>query len=153
MELDKYFMELARQVAKESEEPSTQVGCVIVDSNNNVVSTGCNNYAIDRTSKYSTDEKPIRYLISVHAEMRALIAAKMSIEGCRIYVTHASCENCLKHLIVAGIKEIIYEHLYTNTGFISEEGKDAIIRMMKATNIINRNMQGISYIEDSENQN
>lgn len=152
MDLDEHFMELARNTAKESQEPSTKVGCVIVDKNNNIVSVGCNNYAIDRSSEYSTDEKPMRYLISVHAEMRALISAGRSIKDCKLYVTHAPCENCLKHLIVAGVSEIIYEHLLTNTGFISDEGHEAIVRMMKASKIINRNMKGISYIDDIPDQ-
>ncbi len=152
MDLDKYFMELAKVAASKSKEPSTKVGCVIVDENNNVVSIACNDYAIDPSSKYSTDEKPMRYLISVHAEMRALILAGKSIKNCKAYITHASCENCLKHLIVAGVKEIIYEKLSTNTGFINDEGHEAIVRMVKASRIVNRNMQGVSYIDDSKNK-
>lgn len=150
MKSDEYFMELARTAASKSQEPSTKVGCVIVDENDNIVSTACNDYAIDPNSEYSTDEKPIRYLISVHAEMRALILAERSIRNCKVYVTHASCENCLKHLIVASVKEIIYEQLSTHSGFISKDGHEAIVRMMKASHIINRNMQGVSYIEDSK---
>ena len=148
MNLDKFFMKIAWDVASRSKEPSTKVGCVIVDEDNNIIATGCNDYVMERGSKYSTDKKPVRYLISIHAEMRALITAKRSVKNCKVYVTHASCENCLKHLILAGVKEIIYDKLTTNTGFIQEDAMEAIIRMMKSTDIINRNINGISYIED-----
>ena len=73
MNLDKFFMKIAWDVANKSNEPSTKVGCVIVDEENNIIATGCNDYVMERGSKYSTDKKPIRYLISIHAEMRALI--------------------------------------------------------------------------------
>ncbi|HSQ97836.1 MAG TPA: deaminase [Rickettsiales bacterium] len=148
MELDEYFMELARKTAEESKELSTKVGCVIVNENNDIVSIGCNNYVIDPTLEGIDNKISMRHLISVHAEMKALISASKPIKNCKIYVTHAPCENCLKHLITAGIKEIIYEQLSTKTGFITQEGRDAIIRMMKETNIKNRNMKGISYIND-----
>jgi len=148
MKWDEYFMELAKAAALKSEDPSTQVGCVIVDQNNEIISCGFNNFPINADPEYMTNEKPMRYLISIHAEMRALIYAKRSIEGCKVYVTHASCENCLKHLIVAGVKEIVYDKLFTNGKFIDGDRIDAIVRLMKATGIINRNMAGKSFIDD-----
>ena len=51
-------------------------------------------------------------------------------------------------MILAGVKEIIYDKLTTNTSFIQEDAMEAIFRMMKSTKIINRNINGISYIED-----
>ncbi len=148
MNFDEYFMDIARTVALKSEDPSTQVGCVIVSPNNEIVSCGFNNFPIKVNPEYMINEKPMRYLLSVHAEMRALIYAKRSIEGCKVYVTHASCENCLKHLIVAGVKEIIYDKLFTNGKFIDGERIEAITRLIKASGIINRNMQGKSFLDD-----
>lgn len=148
MKTDEYFMQLARVAADTSEEPSTHVGCVIVDKNDEVVSVGCNNYVAKRGSEYMTDEKPMRYLLSIHAEMTAIIKSEKSLKGCRAYVTHASCDNCFKHMILAGIKEVIYDKLSTNSNFVDEEKREAVIRMMKATGVINRNINGISYIDD-----
>lgn len=148
MNWNEYFMEIARTAAKKSTDPSTQVGCVIVDQNNRVVSCGYNNFPENANREYMVNEKPMRYLLSVHAEMRALLNAKTSVDGCKVYVTHASCENCLKHMIVAGIKEITYEKLYTNGKFVDEEKQEAITRLMKATNIINKNMNGVSFLDD-----
>ncbi len=146
---DKYFMDFAEKIANESDEPGTHVGCVIVDKNQNIVSTGYNHYVADRNSEYMTDEKPMRYLLSVHAEMNALINAKQPLTDCIVYTTHASCDNCLKHLISAGVKEIIYKHPSTNSKFIDTEKKEAIIRMMKASGIIHRNINGTSFEDDN----
>lgn len=145
---DKYFMNLAEEIANKSDEPGTHVGCVIVDRNKNIISTGYNHYVVDRSSKYMTDDKPMRYLLSVHAEMNALINAKQSLNNCIVYTTHASCDNCLKHLISAGVKEIIYKYPSTNSKFIDKEKKEAIIRMMRASGIINRNINGTSFEND-----
>ncbi len=39
---DQYFMNIANEVAKRSKDPSTQVGCVIVDSDHRPISFGYN---------------------------------------------------------------------------------------------------------------
>lgn len=148
MNWDEYFIGIAKEAALKSEDISTQVGCAIVDENNQVVSLGYNGFVIGANPKYMTIEKPMRYLLSIHAEMRALVYAKKPIRNCKIYVTHASCENCMKHLIESGVKEIIYDKLFTNGKFVDEEKAEAIIRLMKATGIIHRNMQGKSFIDD-----
>lgn len=47
----------------------------------------------------------------IHAEMNILAycARKgISLEGSMFYVTHKPCDNCLKHLIQAGVSEVIY---------------------------------------------
>lgn len=42
MQRDEYFINIAREVAKKSKDPSTKVGCVIVDENHRPVSFGYN---------------------------------------------------------------------------------------------------------------
>lgn len=150
MNWDEYFMNIAKDVALKSIDPSTQVGCVIIDKDNKIIATGYNGFPTGCDGKYMTNEKPMRYLLSIHAEMRAVLNARQSILGCRAYVTHASCENCLKHFIEAGIVEVVYDKLFTNGKFIDEERIEAIIRLMKSSKIIHRNMQGLSFIEDVE---
>ena len=149
---DEYFMKEARKIAKKSTDISTKVGCVIVDTKNQIIAKGFNSFPLKCNKKYMTNEKPMRYLLSVHAEMRALLTSKTkSFKNCRAYVTHASCENCLKHLIVSGVKEIIYEKLNTNGHFIDKEKEEAIVRLMKSSKIIHRNINGKSFIEDIKN--
>ena len=148
---DEYFMSLAWKNSKKSHDVSTQVGCVIVNNKNKIVAKGYNDFPIEcYNKKYLTNEKPIRYLLSVHAEMRALLTSKeRKFSNCRVYVTHACCDNCLKHIIISGIKEIIYDKLHTNGHFIDTEKQDAIVRLIKSSNILVRNINnGKTFLED-----
>lgn len=155
---DEYFMNIAREVAKRSKDPSSQNGCVIVDAKRRPISFGYNGLIQGADeSKMTLSERPMKYYFAVHSEMNALIFARASVEGCTLYTGIASCENCLKHCLQAGIKRIVYENLrvhshQTNRGasMMNIETDEAIIRMLAAMpdvetlNIVN----GRTYIED-----
>ncbi len=54
----------------------------------------------------------------VHAEMEALLACarnNISSVGATIYCTTFPCHNCAKHIIAAGIKEVIYVEPYAKS--------------------------------------
>ncbi|GMO17608.1 MAG: dCMP deaminase family protein [Mycoplasmoidaceae bacterium] len=110
---DQYFMSVALILAKKSPDPSSQVGCVIVDKDNKIVSTGYNDsikgkdcgFGWEREAKNPLDTK---YPYVIHSEMNALINAKCNLNGCKIYVTLFPCGECAKNLVQAGITEIIY---------------------------------------------
>jgi deoxycytidylate deaminase len=54
----------------------------------------------------------------VHAEMEALLACarnNVSSVGATIYCTTFPCHNCAKHIIAAGIKEVIYVEPYAKS--------------------------------------
>ena len=111
---DEYFMALAHLSAVRSKDPSTQVGAVIVDSNNRVVGLGYNGFP-----RGCDDEKfpweregeflDTKYAYVVHAELNAILNANKLIENCRLYVSLFPCNECSKAIIQSGIKEIIYE--------------------------------------------
>jgi len=149
MNWDEYFMEIAQVVAKKSKDPSTQVGCVITTGDNKPVSFGYNGFIAKCDEKCMTFDRPQKYYLSIHAEMNALIFAHQSLKNCKVYVTHASCENCLKHLLQAGVKEIIYGISNTNGNFIDKEKEEAIIRMIKATGVIYKNINGKTFLEEA----
>jgi len=103
------FMRVAREVARWSKDPSTQVGCVLVREKK-VLSTGYNgfpknisddlNRLIDREQKYE---------ITVHAEVNAVTSAALhgiSTEGATAYVTFNPCSRCSAVLINAGITSV-----------------------------------------------
>lgn len=51
----------------------------------------------------------------VHAEMAALIDSArrgVAVQGLRMYVTTFPCHNCAKHIIAAGLKQVIYLEPY-----------------------------------------
>lgn len=52
---------------------------------------------------------------SVHAEMEAITASArngVSVRGGRLYTTTYPCHNCAKHIVAAGIKEVIFIEPY-----------------------------------------
>lgn len=94
-----------------SKDPSTKVGAVIVDSDNEVVSTGYN--ALPRGANDNVPEryiKPLKYHCTCHAEANAIsLAARKghSTNGCKIYVPWFPCIECAKLIIQSGISEVI----------------------------------------------
>lgn len=112
-----YFMEITDLVASRSTCDRALVGCLIVNDDNRIVSTGYNgsvagNPHCDDVGHTMRDGHCIA---TIHAEMNALLyCAKegISVKGCKAYVTHFPCLNCTKSLIQSGIKEIFYQHDY-----------------------------------------
>ena len=104
---DRRFMDLAERVASWSKDPSTQVGAIITDSKNRIVSTGFNGFArgIEDDLNIPRETKLMRM---IHAEENALLFARCSVEGFSLYVTRPPCANCASKIIQAGIKRVIY---------------------------------------------
>ena len=102
------FMELAEHVAQWSKDPSTKVGCVIVDKQNRVVSLGFNGFprgVRDHDLRYM--DKETKYLFVAHAERNALDNALLSVEGCTLYSPLLPCNECAKSIIQKGIKKVV----------------------------------------------
>lgn len=155
---DEYFMKITETVAMKSKDPSSQMGCVIVDEKKRVVSVGYNGMiqGADET-KMTLRERPMKYYFAIHSEMNALIFAKRDLTGCTIYNKVATCENCLKYCLQAGIKRFVYKELRVHShstdpsrSMTNVETDEAIIRLLasmpevETLNISN----GKTYIED-----
>lgn len=151
MNWNEYYIKIAKVISEKSKDPSTKVGCVIVSTNNEPISFGYNGFIAKCDEKFMSLEKPQKDYLEIHAEMNALIFAKRDLKGATVYVTHASCENCLKHLAQAGIKRIVYEKSNTNLKFINQERLDIIERILKATGIVMENVNGVPFLEDIKN--
>ena len=111
---DEYFMGLAHLSAKRSKDPSTQVGCCIINNNKKVVSIGYNGFPCgcsddifpwDREGNFCDTKYP--YV--VHAELNAILNSKVDLNDCTIYVSLFPCNECAKAIIQSGIKTIVYE--------------------------------------------
>jgi dCMP deaminase len=118
---DEYFLMLAKLAATRSTCLAFPVGAVIV-KNKQVLATGYNGspsgsphctaqgYCYPGLS--SCDASKTMPSRAVHAEANAIAqAAKhgVSTDGASIYVTLEPCLSCLKLIISAGIKEVLYE--------------------------------------------
>lgn len=158
MDWDEYFMKIAEVAASKSKDPSSKMGCVIVDRNKRVVSLGYNGMVQGADESTMTlSERPMKYYFAIHSEMNALIFAKRDLTGCTVYNLVATCENCLKYCLQAGIKRFVYKDLRVHSrstdpkhSMSNIETDEAIIRLLtsmpdvQTLNITN----GKSYIED-----
>jgi dCMP deaminase len=105
-----YFMGFAAHAAVKSKD-ATQVGAVLIGEDGEVRLTGYNGPPIRVVDLPERRERPIKYLFVSHAEANIIaFAAREGIrtKGCTIYVTHASCCDCMKAMIQAGVSRIVY---------------------------------------------
>lgn len=157
-EWDEYFMKIAETVAIKSKDPSSKMGCVIVDENKRVVSLGYNGMLQGADeSKMTLSERPMKYYFAIHSEMNALIFARRDLTGCTIYNKVATCENCLKYCLQAGIKRFVYGQLRVHShstdpkhSMTNIETDEAIIRLLcSMPDVETLNLtSGKTYIED-----
>ena len=107
-------MLVAGLAAKRSKDPSTQVGAVIVNKYNRIVSTGYNGMprGIDNApwGKDSEDMLQTKYAYVVHAEANAVCNWYHRGPNLRyrMYVTLHPCNECAKLIIQSGVKEVIF---------------------------------------------
>lgn len=155
---DEYFMKIAETVAIKSKDPSSKMGCVIVDKNKRVVSLGYNGMVQGADeSKMTLSERPMKYYFATHSEMNAVLFAHQDLTGCTIYNRVATCENCLKYCLQAGITRFVYNELRVHShstdpkkSMTNIETDEAIIRLLasmphvKTLNLTN----GKTYTED-----
>lgn len=102
------FLDLAEHVAQWSQDPSTKVGAVIVDSKKRVVSLGYNGFprgVSDTVKRY--EDRETKLLFVCHAERNAIDNAPNSVEGCTMYVPLLPCNECAKSIIQSGIQKVV----------------------------------------------
>jgi dCMP deaminase len=122
---DEYFMFVAKVAASRSTCMSRPVGAILV-LDKQILVTGYNgsmpgdchclddNNCFKRTIHNEHHDK-YDFCRASHAEANLLAqAAKKGIrvEGAILYTTLMPCYTCTKSVAVAGIKEVVYEHIY-----------------------------------------
>jgi dCMP deaminase len=122
---DEYFMFVAKVAASRSTCMSRPVGAILV-LDKQILVTGYNgsmpgdNHCLDdelcfKRSVQSAHHDKYDFCRASHAEANLLAqAAKKGIrvEGATLYTTLMPCYTCTKSIAVAGIKEVVYEHIY-----------------------------------------
>ena len=106
------FLEQCRGIASWSKDPSTQTGCVVVDQEGAIVSTGYNGFARginDSDARYNHRET--KYMFVVHCDTNAIYSAArrgVALRGCTMYLTGPPCNECMKGIIQAGITRVVW---------------------------------------------
>ena len=108
MDWNSYFINLAHAVKLRSKDPNTKVGCVIVNADRHIISTGYNGMppGFDETDSLWRSEDKYNYVI--HAEMNALLHSTQYTANCVLYTTMFPCKECAKAICSAGIKAVYY---------------------------------------------
>jgi dCMP deaminase len=120
------FLRLAKEVSTWSKDPSTRVGAVLVSPDRHDVFFGYNGFPSrleDTEERLYTRELKLQY--TIHAEMNAILNAKISVSGFTAYTTFIPCDICMVHLIGAGISRVV---TITAEKELAERWKDRIIR-------------------------
>lgn len=118
---DRHRLRQALLEARKSKDPNTQVGAIIVDTNDNFVSAGYNRFppgVLDTQERWNDRELKLRLV--VHAEMAAVLSAGrmgMPIDGFTLYMaaTDSSgitwggcpCTRCTVEMRMAGIGGVV----------------------------------------------
>ena len=107
---DRRFIKLAGSIAAWSKDPSTQVGCVVVDESRVIIAEGYNGFprGVNDDGRLLTREN--KYPIIVHAEENAVATAARigaRLQGCTLYATLCPCTRCARLLIQAGITAVV----------------------------------------------
>ena len=114
LNIDEYFLNMARLAALRSTCVRRQVGCILVDTDNHVVATGYNGvpkgfvHCLDQPCNGANAPSGTRLneCKAVHAEMNALLQLK-STDELTAYLTVTPCFNCSKILANSNVKRIV----------------------------------------------
>ncbi len=105
--MDRY-MGLAFWVASFSKDPNTQVGALLIGSDNRPLGYGYNGPPRGIDDLAIDWARPQKYRWMVHAEENAIYNSVANVAGATLYVTAKPCTKCMLTLASHQIKEIIY---------------------------------------------
>jgi dCMP deaminase len=140
MNWKEYFRGIAHQVKLKSKDRYTQIGSVVVGSDNQIVSTGYNSFprGID-DSVDERQERPEKYYWFEHAERNSLYNAALigvSTKGCIMYLTCGiPCSDCARGIINSGISKIVCERVGGAVGNLWDEHAKRSIEMFNEAGV------------------
>lgn len=105
---DNRYMSLALEVAGWSKDPSSKVGALCVSPNRRQFVTGYNGFPVGIEDKPNyLEDKSIKNMYMVHAEVNCIINATVLLEGWTMYVTKAPCTSCAAAMLNARLKRVV----------------------------------------------
>jgi dCMP deaminase len=110
---DEYFLGMAEYVSKQSKDPSTKVGAVIVDVDGRVISTGYNSlpFCVPDDEKLLNDRER-KYEHIIHAEENAVYFANADVKGACLYTwPFLCCIRCANRMLQVGIERFVAPEL------------------------------------------
>lgn len=121
---DSTFIDMCYVLSKRSTCVRLQTAAIVV-KNLNIISIGYNGcpsgmvHCCDRWKAADLDEAQFlqehhqwSLANELHAEINALLRCKADVQGGTIYSLYSPCIQCAKAIVAAGIKEVVYLHVY-----------------------------------------
>ena len=106
---DQYFLAMAHLASVRSHDEQTQVGCVIVNDKNHIVSIGYNGFPASTRDENLPRVRPGKYPFILHAEQNAISNMIIKDNNLRAYATAYPCSTCSKLLWQNNIRELIVD--------------------------------------------
>jgi dCMP deaminase len=108
---DERFLKLAHHVGQWSKDRTARTGCVIVDRDGIVRSTGYNGFVRGVADEIEERHaRPQKYEWTEHAERNAIYNAArigVAISGCTLYVNWFPCGDCARAVVQAGLSRLV----------------------------------------------
>ena len=126
-----YFKELVKLTSTRPSCERLNVGCLFV-KDNRIVAQGYNGYISG--CKHKMIMRDNHNIATIHAEQNTITdCAKrgVSSQGCKAYITHYPCYNCMKLMVSCGISEINYIDDYNNDDLVWLLANEANIKINK----------------------
>ena len=119
---DSYFMDLAHNVASRSTCLRRKVGAVAVNERHRIIGTGyngppsgmshCTEKTCVRIARNIPSGSQLDLCKAIHAEANIVLQLGEKLRNATIYITCQPCTGCLKLLMGAGIRRIVWEKPY-----------------------------------------
>jgi dCMP deaminase len=111
----KPFLIEAYNLSRQSKDPSTQIGAIILKEEQLSTTSWCCSQGINEFPKGVKDtpdrwERPLKYKIIEHAERNAIFNAgkqRQSVHGATMVCNWACCCDCARAIIQSGIKKLV----------------------------------------------
>ena len=130
-----HYLEIVDRVASLSQDRNAQVGCVIVDANGRVLSTGYNDLPPNVIDNDARRTRPGKYVYTEHAERSAIYnAAKAgtALDNTTMYQRWFPCAECARAMVMSGIRVLYCEKPNWDDPRWGESFKDACCILMES---------------------
>ena len=104
---DKRFFKLAREISTWSKDPKQQVGAVVVSPDRRSFAVGYNGFPAGIDDDYMYSSAVDKNLLTVHAEVNAILNARRCVAGWSLYCTKTPCLDCAKAIAQAGVAQVV----------------------------------------------
>ena len=122
-DLDSWYLEMCKVISTRATCIRREVGCVLVDINGNILSTGYN--AVPSGMPHCTDVpcpgsicksgEGLHKCVAVHAEDVAIMKCGDIFKIHTAYVTASPCEGCLRKLLSTSCQRIVFSEEYPHS--------------------------------------